>query len=194
MLGRQQPPIRMYVCSHTLPVSRRGFASVVQQGNSLLETAPGWPGEGLSSSLKTSHRAAGTCQDGCYLAKQRDPCLPASTVENRGERGCCSQSGPLLMSLRVPAWRVKPQLWAVPRNHSRNDIATQGTVEHPDLPFTPHTHTDTHIDTHTDTYTHTHTQTHTHTHSHTHTHTLSLSPRMLEWNNCAHTYSIVKDE
>ena len=115
MLRRQQPPIRIYVCSHTLPVSRRGFASVVQQGNSLLETAPGWPGEGLSSSLKTSHRAAGTCQDGCYLAKQRDPCLPASTVENRGERGCCSQSGPLLMSLRVPAWRVKPQLWAVPR-------------------------------------------------------------------------------
>lgn len=48
MPRRQQAPIRIYVCSHTLPVSRRGFASVVQQGNSLPETAPGWPGEGLS--------------------------------------------------------------------------------------------------------------------------------------------------
>ena len=107
ILRRQQAPIRIHTCSQTLPVSRRGFASVVRQGNSLPETSPGWPGEGLSSSLKTSHRAAGTCQDGCYLAKQRDPCLPASIVENRGEQGCRSQSGSLLMSLRVPAGRVK---------------------------------------------------------------------------------------
>ena len=142
MPRRQQAPIRMYMCSQTLPVSRPGFASVVQQGNSLPETSPGWPGEGLSSSLETSHRAAGTCQDGCYLAKQRDPCLPASTVENRGEQGCCCQSGPLLMSLRVPARRVKPRLWAALRNHSQNDRSRvlHGTVEHPDLPFTLHTH------------------------------------------------------
>lgn len=140
IMRKKQDPARVFMCSHILPVSRWGFASAVQQGNSLPETSPDWPEEGLSSSLKTSRQAAGICQDGCYLAKQRDPCLPSSTVENKGKQGCCCQSCPLLMSLRMPDRHLKPGLWAVLRNYSRNDTSTHRNNVARCLTF-HHTHT-----------------------------------------------------
>lgn len=110
MARKKQAPIPIFLCHLILPVSRQGFASVVQQDNFHPETSPGWPEGGLSSSLKILRQAAGICQDGCYLAKQRDPCLPSPTVENKGRQSCSCQTPPLLMCLRMlrPASETRP--------------------------------------------------------------------------------------
>lgn len=122
--GESIPLPPAYVCAPILPGSRRGFASAGQQGNFLLETSPGWPEEGLSSSLKTSHQAAGICQDGCYLAKPRDPCLSSAVVENKGRQGLLLGEPSIINDPEVADGYLKPGLRAVLRNHSENDTWT----------------------------------------------------------------------
>lgn len=129
-------PVRCRL-SRTLPVSTRGFASAGRQGDSRLETSPGWPEEEVSSSWKPSHRAAGICQDGCYLATQRDPCLPSSTVENKGKQGCSRQTCPLFMSLRM--FQLASETRSLSDTFSKWHINTH--EQRSALPCLTHTHT-----------------------------------------------------
>lgn len=150
---KKKAPTPTFLWPQTLPVSRQGFASVVQLDNFHSEISRGWPAEELSSSLTTSRQAAGICQDGCYWAKQRDPCLPSSTAGNKGRQSCPCQSPPLLTSLRM--LRLPSE--------TRSQLHSEATLE------MTHQCTGTKQQSRTLPY---------HTHSHTHTHWGSLNGHM----------------
>lgn len=143
--GRQReersPSRPILMCSQVLPVSRRGFASVVQQDNCPPGTSPGWPEEGPSSSSNTSRQAAGICQDGCYLAKQRDPCLLSSTAGNKGRWGSPCQARPLFMSLRMLRLAYETRSLRCSGTPLSKWHVNTGTTQKPAFSLTQHTHT-----------------------------------------------------